>query len=101
MKLTILASPALLLGAGLMLSASTQAHNAGHKLDRAQCDAAWTKASPNGEAIPENQAEPYVINFIIVDSDADGKITVEEFKEACADGLMTDEATTKDTEGGK
>lgn len=86
MKLIASAGAALLLGAGFV--AGAQAHNGGHKLDNAQCSAAWKAASPNGEAISGNQAEPYVVNFIILDVDGNSELSAEEFKEGCTDGLM-------------
>jgi len=96
MKLIASVGAALLLSAGSI--AGSQAHTGGHKLDATECSAAWKTASPNGEAISENEAEPYVVNFIILDVDGDSRISAEEFKEGCADGLMKspDEATVKD-----
>jgi len=103
MKLTVLATTALALSGGLMLSASAQAHLAGQKLDDAKCSAAWTMASPTGDAIYVDQAERYVTEPYALDMDGDNLISVEEFKTACADGLMkpSDEATTHEIEGGK
>jgi len=67
-------------------------------LDDAQCDAAWTMASPHGDAISKDQAVPYVIDYTMVDSDADGKISADEFKKGCAAGAVkaANDATTKD-----
>jgi hypothetical protein len=98
MKLSILGSTALFLSGVILLSANAQAHVGGHKLDDAQCSAAWAMASPNGDAIVAGQAELYVVNTIYVDGDADGWITLEEFKVACANGLMTDAAVTMSEE---
>ena len=96
MKLLMLTSTMLVLSLGLI--ASVQAHVGGHKLDDAQCRAAWAMASPNGDPIGENQAELYVNNPIYVDGDGDSQITFEEFKVACANGLMTDAAVTMSEE---
>jgi len=58
MKLTALARAALFLSAGLLAIASAQAH-LGHPLDDAQCNAAWAKASSNGDTtITWNQPNP-------------------------------------------
>jgi hypothetical protein len=97
------------LGTVLFLSAAmnlaAQAHHVGYKLDEAKCSAAWAKASPNGQAISLEQASSYVDDANIVDGegDGDGSISFEEFKTACADGLMLspDFATFNQTEGGK
>ena len=94
MKLFILASTILSLG----LVAGAHAHVGGHKLDDAQCRAAWAMASPHGDAFGGDQAELYVVNPIYVDGDGDGQITFEEFKVACANGLMTDAAVTMSEE---
>jgi hypothetical protein len=59
------------------------------------------QGSPNGKALSENEAEPYVVNFIIVDADGDGMLTVEEFKWACTSGLMTDAAAGETSSGDK
>ena len=58
-------------------------------------------ASPHGDAISKDQAVPYVIDYTMVDSDADGKISAEEFKKGCAAGAVkaANDATTKDMEG--
>ena len=100
MKLITLISAALLLPAGLMLSVSAQAHIGGHKLDEAQCSAVWAKASPGGkaEAISVDQAQRYVVNVGALDEDGDGSVTFEDFKLACADGLMSDQAVTESEE---
>ncbi|MGB2932379.1 MAG: hypothetical protein WBB88_08500 [Methyloceanibacter sp.] len=44
---------------------------------------------------------PYVIDYTMVDSDADGKVSAEEFKKGCAAGAVKagDDATVKDMEG--
>jgi hypothetical protein len=57
-------------------------------------------ASPNGDTISKEQVTPYVINYTMVDSDADGKVSAEEFKKGCAAGQVkaADESTVKDME---
>jgi hypothetical protein len=90
-RLIALASAAFL-GAGLI--ASAQAHIGGHKLDETQCRAAWAMASAKGAPLDQNRAEIYVVNVIIVDDNGDGMVSEEEFKSACAGGLMSDAAVT-------
>ena len=101
MQWTAIMSIALLIIAGSSVGA--RAHNGGHKLDEAQCAVAWKAASPNGIVISENEAEPYVVNFTILDVDGDSQISAEEFKEGCAEGLMKDpdEAINKDMPSAK
>ena len=94
MKLEILAT---VVTTGLLFAGSAQA---GEPLDDAACDAAWTLASPNGETMSKGDITPYVIDYTMVDSDADGKVSAEEFKKGCAAGAVkaADDATVKDME---
>ena len=57
-------------------------------------------ASPAGDAVEKDKVMPYVINYTMVDSDADGKVSAEEFKKGCAAGQVkaADEPTVKDME---
>jgi hypothetical protein len=95
MKLATLMGMAALLAAGMAGGSALAADM--------DCDAAWTLASPHGDAISKGTTTPYVINYTMVDSDADGKISAEEFKKGCAAGAVTaaDAATTKDMGDGK
>lgn len=95
MKLAILVT-ATLLSTGLVFAGSAQAK----PLDEAACDASWTMASPNGDTISKDQAVPYVLDYSMVDSNADAKVSAEEFKKGCADGHVkaANEVTTKDME---
>jgi EF hand len=67
-----------------------------------QCKSVWTMASPNGDTLSQDKATPYVINFHMVDSDNDGTIDANEFKAACAKGMIQrgDASTVKDMQGG-
>jgi hypothetical protein len=97
MKVTTLATTAALLTAGLVFAGAAQAATGG-SLDPSKCDAAWTMASPNGDTLSKDQAVHYVINFTMVDTDADGKISKAEFSKACANGQIkpADQWTSKD-----
>jgi hypothetical protein len=91
MKLSTVIGTAVLLSAGLVSGAA-------FAMD---CGAAWTMASPNGDTISKGATVPYVIDYSMVDSDADGNISAEEFKKGCEAGAIKDanDATTKDMEG--
>src|SRR4026209_569901 len=54
-------------------------------------------ASPAGDSVEKDQVTPYVINYTMVDSDADGKVSAEELKKGCAAGQVkaADESTVK------
>ena len=83
---------ALLLRAGYALAQGTpNTMSSGRPsavMDDAQCQTVWTMASPNGAALSQDQAVPYIVNFHMVDVDGDGKISADEFKAACSKGLV-------------
>jgi hypothetical protein len=84
MKSTVLTT-ASLLAIGLLFAGSAQA---GEPLDDAACDAAWSMASPNGDTVSKDDIAPYVIDYTMVDSDADGKVSAVVFKMGCAAGAV-------------
>jgi EF hand len=105
MKLATFTSVALLLGAGYAFAQGTpNTMSAGRPtavLDDAHCQSVWMMASPNGDALSQDKAVPYVVNFHMVDTDNDGTISEDEFKAACGKGLIqgSDASTVKDMEG--
>ena len=91
MRLASLTSVALLLSAGCALAQGTNTMTSGRPsavLNDDQCQAVLKMASPNGAAISQDQAVPYIVNFSMVDGDGDGKITADEFKAGCAKGMV-------------
>jgi hypothetical protein len=71
-------------------------------LSEADCQNVWELASPGGNVeVFEDKAEPFVLNFQMVDSDNDAKIDESEFKPGCSKGWIksADAATIKDMEG--
>ena len=67
-------------------------------LDDAACQSVWKMASPNGDTLVGDKAVPYIVNFQMVDTDKDGKISAAEFKTGCGKGWVqnADASTTKD-----
>jgi hypothetical protein len=67
-------------------------------LDDAACQSVWKMASPNGDALASDKAVPYIVNFQMVDTDKDGKISPAEFKTGCGKGWVqsADASTTKE-----
>jgi hypothetical protein len=55
-------------------------------------------ASPNGDTLAQDKAVPFVVNFEMVDTDKDGKISAAEFKTGCGKGWIQepDAATVKE-----
>jgi len=114
MKLAILTSVAILLSASYALAGGGAPVPDGSQtpdpsgrpsavLDDSKCQSVWKMASPNGDTISEDKAVPYVVNFQMVDSDKDGKVSPDEFKSGCSKGWIqaADSSTTKDMEGTK
>lgn len=72
----------------------------GKVLDEAECQKAWEMAGPDGDTLSEEKAVPFVLNFQMVDSSKDAKISAEEWKEGCSKGWVSADAqTAKDMEG--
>ena len=67
-------------------------------LDDATCQSVWKMASPNGDTLSGDKAVPYIVNFQMVDTDKDGKISAAEFKTGCGKGWVqsADASTTKE-----
>jgi hypothetical protein len=67
-------------------------------LDDAACQSVWKTASPNGDTLAGDKAVPYIVNFQMVDTDKDGKISAAEFKTGCGKGWVqsADSSTTKE-----
>src|SRR6185437_11552723 len=109
MKLATFTTMAVLLsasyafaGAGAPVPEGSQADASSGRpsavLDDAQCQSVWKMASPNGDTLAGDKAVPYIVNFQMVDTDKDGKISAAEFKTACGNGWVqnADASTTKD-----
>lgn len=61
-----------------------------------KCNAAWTMASPNGDTISKGANVPFVLDFVMVDSNKDAVIKADEFNKACSEGkVKADEATVQ------
>ena len=61
-------------------------------LDDAACQSVWKMASPDGDTLSGD------VNFQMVDTDKDGKISAAEFKTGCGKGWVqsVDASTTKE-----
>jgi EF hand len=67
-------------------------------LDDTKCQSVWKMATPNGDTLSGDKAVPYIVNFQMVDTDKDGKISAAEFKTGCGKGWVqsADATTTKE-----
>ena len=66
-------------------------------MDDAACQSVWKKASPEGDTLSGDMAVPYIVNFQMVDTNKNGKISAAEFKTGCGKGWVqsADASTTK------
>jgi hypothetical protein len=72
----------------------------GKVLSEAECQKAWETAGPDGDTLSKDKAVPFVLNFQMVDTSKDAKISAEEWKEGCSKGWVSADAqATKDMEG--
>jgi endonuclease YncB( thermonuclease family) len=55
-------------------------------------------ASPNGETLSKDKATPFVVNYEMVDTDKDDKISAAEFTAGCGKGWIqkADASTVKE-----
>ena len=67
-------------------------------LDDAACQSAWKMAAPDGDTLSKDKATPFVVNYEMVDTDKDGKISQAEFQAGCGKGWIQqpDAATVDD-----
>jgi hypothetical protein len=87
MRLATMTCLAVVLAMGCGGGIALVADNAGAPVDSSACKAAWSIASPNGEALSEDKAVDYIINFTAVDTDKNGQISADEFIKGCEKGL--------------
>jgi len=72
----------------------------GKILSEAECTKAWETAGPDGDTLSKDKATPFILNFQMVDSSKDAKISADEWKDGCAKGWVSADAdTAKDMEG--
>lgn len=57
-------------------------------LDDAACAEVWSLTQRDGDTLSEGQAAPFIVNFNLVDADANGQISEAEFKDGCKMGLV-------------
>src|SRR5262245_44856787 len=56
--------------------------------DEHECQQVWSQAVPSGDALPQANAAPFIVNFKQADGNQDGAISQAEFDAACAKGLV-------------
>lgn len=69
-------------------------------LDDSKCEAVWSMTERQGDVLSEDKAAPFVVNFQMVDTNKDGKISADEFKDGCKKGLVQEQASKPANSGG-
>jgi hypothetical protein len=72
----------------------------GPVLDDTKCTAAWEMTEREGDTLAKDKAVPFIVNFEMVDTSGDGKITQDEFKDGCGKGLVQEQASKPADSGG-
>ena len=57
-------------------------------LDDTKCQAIWNMTERQGDILSKDKATPFIVNFEMVDTNKDGKISQDEFKEGCKNGWV-------------
>lgn len=69
-------------------------------LDDAQCKKVWSEAAGGQNELSPDKAAPYLVNLQKVDTNGDGKITENEFKQGCKGGWVQAQASRPPATGG-
>ena len=114
MKLAIVTTIAVLLSAGYAFAGAGAPVPEGSQnppssgrpsasLDDAACQDLWKMAAPDGDTLAKDKAAPFVVNYEMVDTDKDGKISQSEFQAGCGKGWIQkpDASTVNDMKGTK
>jgi hypothetical protein len=111
MKLATFAAAALLVSASYALAGGgapvpegsqkdPPSGRPGKVLSEAECTKAWETAGPDGDTLSKDKALPFILNFQMVDTSKDAKISQEEWKAGCEKGWVSaDAATAADMKG--
>jgi hypothetical protein len=71
-------------------------------LDETKCTAVWVMTEREGDVLVADKAAPFIVNFEMVDTDKDGKVTEDEFKQGCKNGWVQEQASKPgETSGGQ
>ena len=94
MKLFTTSVVALICGTGLAFAAEDPSGRPGKVLDDAACQKAWQTAGPDGDTLSQDKARPFILNYEMVDTSKDGKISQDEWQKGCNKGWVSADANT-------
>lgn len=101
---TLLSTTSALAGAGAPVPEKPEggppSGRPGEILDDAKCQTVWSMTEREGDTLSGDKAAPFIVNFTMVDTNADGKVTQDEFKEGCKKGLVQEHASKPVGAGG-
>jgi hypothetical protein len=111
MKLAISAALAVLFAAGTVYAGAgapvpptpeggPPSGRPGAVLDESKCKAVSSMTERQGDTLSKDKAAPFIVNFRMVDTNNDGKITQDEFMEGCKKGLVQEQASKPGETGG-
>lgn len=72
----------------------------GAVLDPDKCKAVWSLTEREGDTLSQDKAAPFIVNFTMVDTNKDGKVSQDEFTKGCANGLVQEQASKPAESGG-
>jgi hypothetical protein len=96
MKLVVFSALAVSLVSGYAFAGAGQTPQAGSpsdrpaaaRLDEANCQAVWKLTERVGDVLTADKATSYILNFEMLDTNKDGKISEAEFTEGCSGGWV-------------
>lgn len=111
MKLATLAALAIMLGAGTAFAGAgapipekpeggPPSGRPGAVLDETKCKSVWSLTEREGDTLAKDKAAPFIVNFEMVDTNKDGKVTQDEFTEGCKKGFVQEAASKPGETGG-
>jgi len=69
-------------------------------LDDTRCNAVWSMTEREGDALVADKSAPFIVNFVMVDTNQDGKVTEDEFKQGYKNGWVQEQASKAGETGG-
>ena len=69
-------------------------------LDQTKCMSVWSVTEREGDTLAQDKAAPFIVNFEMVDTNKDGKVSHDEFMDGCKKGLVQEQASKPSETGG-
>jgi hypothetical protein len=98
MRFTTIAAAALVLSAGTAM-AEDPSGRPGAVLSEDQCKEVWSMTERDGDTLSKDKAEPFVLNYEMVDTNNDKSISQDEFMKGCNKGWIQAKGDVQPIEG--